>query len=60
MPTIPEKKKVDPKNNHQGQEIRSHIVARGKLLAQDSNYPDSNILRQTAQNLVAEKLIKLI
>ena len=50
----PKKKKVDPKTDRRGQEIRPHIVARGKLLAQDPNYPDSKILRQTARKLAAE------
>ena len=50
----PKKKKVEPKTDRRGREIRPHIVARGKLLAQDPNYPDRKILRQTARKFTAE------
>ncbi len=59
MPAIPEKNKVDPKINPRSQEIRPHIVAKGRILAQDPNYPDSKILRQVARKLVAEQFNKL-
>ncbi len=54
MPTISKKNKTVPDSDHQI--IRPEFVARGKLLAQDPNYPDRKIIRNIAKKLVAEAI----